>query len=264
MAPALELELVSFAYRAAPVFTGFDLRVAEAEVIAILGPNGAGKSTLLGLAGGHLRPAPGRVRVFGTDLAAMQPRERARVVAVVPQDSRLAFDFTAFEVVLMGRAPHLGLLGLESARDHAIARAAMRRTDVEELSARPFSNLSGGERQRVVLARALAQEPRLLLLDEPTVFLDLKHRLAIYEMLGRLNREAGLTVVIASHDMDLAARYCDRIVVLHRGGIAGDGPPGDVLRPELLREVYEVEAQVIVDPASGRPRIVPIAPLGSG
>ena len=255
---ALRFRSVVFAYDRAPIFTGLDLSIGAGEMVGVLGPNGTGKTTLLRLASGALAPGAGRVEAFGRDVASIPARERARSIAVVPQESHPAFDWSAVEVVRMGRAPHLGLLGLESARDEEIVRGAMERTDSSEFAPRPFLELSGGERQRVILARALAQEPKLLLLDEPTAFLDLKHRLSVYDLLVRLNREHGLTMVLASHDLDLAARYCDRLVLLHRGGVAADGKPEEVLTREILRVVYEVEAEIGRDSTTGRPVVIPV------
>ncbi len=260
MGDALRLDSVRFGYRDVSVFRGLELQVAEGETTAILGPNGAGKTTLLRLAAGAIPADAGRILLFGTPLASLSARERARLVAVVPQEAQLAFDFTVREVVLMGRAPHLGLLGLESGKDLEVVREAMERTEVLGFAERPFTRLSGGERQRVVLARALAQQPRLLLLDEPTAFLDLRHRLAVYDLLTRLSRETGLTVVVASHDMNLAARHCGRLVLLHHGEIVADGAPEEVLDRDRLRRVYEVEAEIHREPGEGRPYVVPIAP----
>jgi iron complex transport system ATP-binding protein len=259
---ALRFRSVRFAYRTAPVFDGLSLDLAEGELAAVVGPNGTGKTTLIRLAAGSLRPQNGSILIRGRDLSTLPAAARAREVAVVPQESRPAFDFTAREVVRMGRAPHLGLLGLESRRDIEAVDEAMRRTAVGDLSERKFLGLSGGERQRVVVARALAQEPRLLLLDEPTAFLDLRHRLLLYELLTRLNREIGLTLLIASHDLDLAARYASRIVLLQSGTIAADGPPAAVLTPENLRRVYGVQADVRIEPRTGRPVVIPIQPAG--
>jgi len=260
MATALGFDRVRFSYGGAAVLDGLSLEVAEGELAAVIGPNGTGKTTLIRLASGALPPGAGSVRLGGRDLAAIPAAERARFVAVVPQESRPAFDFTVREVVRMGRAPHLGLLGLEGRRDALAADEAMRRTDVLGLAGRPFLSLSGGERQRVIVARALAQEPRLLLLDEPTAFLDLRHRLLLQELLARLHRETGLTLLIASHDLDLAARLASRIVLLHRGSVAADGPPAAVLTPDHLRRVYGVRADVRLEPSTGRPLVVPMAP----
>jgi iron complex transport system ATP-binding protein len=260
---ALALEGVSFAYGRAPVLVDLDLSVEAGTITGILGPNGSGKTTLVRLASAALRPSAGHIAIFGTDIASLPSRERARLVAVVPQETYPVFDFTVEEIVRMGRAPHLGLFGLETPRDRTIAREAMERCEVTHVATRSFRALSGGERQRVMLARALAQEARLLLLDEPTAFLDLKHRLAVYALLGRLHRENGLTVVVVSHDINLAARHCDRLVLLRCGSIAADGTPAEVLRPEPIRSVYEVEVEVRNDPSSGRPFVIPVGPAGS-
>lgn len=258
---ALEFRGVRFAYPRAPVFAGLQITVPRGEWAALLGPNGSGKTTFVRLAAGSVRPAGGAIRLFGKDLATLPARERALQVAVVPQHTNPAFEFTVLQMALLGRSPHQGLLGLESDRDLAIARGALADADVGHLASRPFHAISGGERQRVLLARALAQEAPLLLLDEPTAFLDLRHRLAAYEILGRLVRERGITVVLVSHDVNLAARYCDRLVLLRRGEIAADGPPDRVLRPEPLRAVYDVEVDVRIDPLSGRPYAIARAPV---
>jgi iron complex transport system ATP-binding protein len=257
---ALAFRNVGFAYGRNPVFRDLDIEVEAGSMTAFLGPNGAGKTTLVRLGCAAARPGSGSIALFGSDLAELPARLRARLVAVVPQESEQTFDFTVGELVLLGRAPHLGLFGIETAHDREIAGEAMRSTEVEALAGRPFRALSGGEKQRVLLARALAQQPRLLLLDEPTAFLDLRHRLATYALLARLRRESGLTVVVVSHDLNLASRHCDRLVLLHRGAIAADGAPSDVLQPDTLRSVYEVEVEVHEDPASGRPFVIAIAP----
>lgn len=260
MAAILQFDRVSFAYRGAPLFAGLDLSVGEGEMAAVLGPNGSGKTTLVRLAVGHLEPSAGSVTLRGTRLADLSSRERARTISVVPQESQLAFDFGVREIVLMGRAPHQGVLGLDGEEDRAIALEAMEQTGVAHLAERRFHELSGGERQRVVIARALAQRPRLLLLDEPTAFLDLKHRLAVYALLTRLNRDLGITVVVVSHDINLAARHCDRVVLLHRGAVAADGPPGEVLTVDNLRSVYAVDVDVRRDAVSGRTYVFPLQP----
>ncbi len=257
--PALAMERLAFAYGRTPILAGLDLSVATGTITGILGPNGSGKTTLVRLASAALRPSAGCITLFGSDLASLPDRERARSVAVVPQETHPIFEFTVEEVVRMGRAPHLGLLGLERPGDLRISREAMERCEVAHVRGRSFRALSGGERQRVMLARALAQEARLLLLDEPTAFLDLKHRLAVYALLGRLHRDSGLTVVVVSHDINLAARHCDRLVLLRCGSIAADGTPAEVLRPEPIRSVYEIDVEVRTDPSSGRPFVIPLA-----
>ena len=260
MAAILQLDGVSFAYRGAPVFAGLDLSVGEGEMTAVLGPNGSGKTTLVRLAVGHLGPSSGAVTLRGKSLTDIPARERARTISVVPQESHLAFDFTVREIVLMGRAPHQGILGVDGEDDRSIALEAMEQTGIAHLAERRFPELSGGERQRVVIARALAQRPRLLLLDEPTAFLDLKHRLSVYALLTGLNRDLGITIVVVSHDINLAARHCGRVVLLHRGVVAADGSPDDVLTVENLRSVYGVDADVRRDPGSGRAYVYPLRP----
>jgi iron complex transport system ATP-binding protein len=260
LAPAVSFERVSFAYDRAEVLRAIDLVVPEGQIVAVLGPNGAGKTTLVRLAAGSVTASAGTVRIFGQDLRSLAPKERAREVAVVPQESRLLYEFSVREVVLMGRSPHLGLLGLDGPEDRAVAEEAMARTRVGGLAHRTFRTLSGGEKQRAVVARALAQESRLLLLDEPTTFLDLRHQLDLYDLLVSLARERGRTLVIASHDLNLAARHCDRMVLLRAGRIVADGPPEEVLEPSLLRAVYEVDAEVHRDERTGRPFVLPRGP----
>jgi len=258
--PALSLEGVVFAYGRTPILSGIDFSVTQGSITGVLGPNGTGKTTLVRLASAALRPSEGRIALFGDDLATLPSRERARRVAVVPQETHPVFEFTVDEIVRMGRAPHLGFLGVEGPQDHRLARESMELCEVAYLAGRSFRALSGGERQRVLLARALAQEARLLLLDEPTAFLDLKHRLAVYALLERLHRERGLSVVVVSHDINLAARHCDRLILLRRGAVAADGTPNEVLRPEPIRAVYEVEVEIRTDPSSGRPFVIPLSP----
>lgn len=260
MIDALRFDAVTAGYGGEPVLRDLSFSVGAGEIVAVLGPNGTGKTTLVRLACRSVAPDSGRIELFGRDLAMLEARERARQVAVVPQESRPAFDFTVEEMVRMGRTPHLRLLGLETSRDRAGVDEALRRTGIAALANRNLGSLSGGERQRAVLARALAQEPRLLLLDEPTAFLDLKHRLALYDLLRRLNRETSLTVVVASHDLDLAARHCDRLIFLSEGAVFADGAPVDVLTPGVLRQVYGVVADVRIDAATGRPHVVPLSP----
>ena len=262
-APALRFERIDFAYGRTPVLQALDLTIATGSITGILGPNGTGKTTLVRLASAALRPSGGRITLFGDELAGLPSRERARRVAVVPQETYPVFEFSVDEIVRMGRSPHLGLLGVESPADLRIAREAMRRCDVVPLADRSFRALSGGERQRVLLARALAQEARLLLLDEPTAYLDLKHRLAVYALLACLREEHGLTIVVVSHDINLAARHCDRLVLIREGTVVADGTPAEVLRPEPIRAVYEVDVEITTDPSSGRPFVIPLQSRGN-
>jgi len=263
--PILAARALRFRYPDAPgLFNDFSLEIAEGQFVSVLGPNGSGKTTLLRLLSGILAPEAGDVVMAGQPVRAMRPRARARLIAVVLPESGLLFDFSVLEVVLMGRAPHLGLFGLEGPLDFAAAQAALADVDLVAQRNKRLRELSSGERQRALIARALAQQPRLLLLDEPTAFLDLKYRLQIHDILRRLNRERSMTVVTTSHDLNLAARYGSRLVVLRGGRLAADGPPLAVLNRDLLRSVYETDARVEIDPGTGVPYVVPIGPIAGG
>ena len=239
------------------VLTGVDLDVAPGEIVGLLGRNGAGKSTLLRIACGLLAPEAGTVQIDGQPVSGLDRRQRARAVALVPQETHFPFPFSVAEVVLMGRTPHLGWLGFESRRDLAAAQSAMEQLGIEDLAARSVLSLSGGERQLAVVARALAQGPRLLLLDEPTAFLDLRHRL---QVLGRVRELAatGAGALVVSHDLAVAARSCDRLALLADGRILAAGPPAQVLTPALLREAFGIEADVLAT-RDGYPVVVPRA-----
>jgi iron complex transport system ATP-binding protein len=227
--------------------------VAPGEVVALIGPNGAGKTTVLRALTGLVR-YDGAARVRGRDVAAAAPRALAREVALVPQVPVVPPALTVVEYVLLGRTPHLPYLGRESAADLTAVARALRRLDLDALASRALSTLSGGERQRAVLARALAQEAPLLLLDEPTTALDIGRQQSVLELVDCLRRELGLTVVAAMHDLTLAAQYADRLVLLSRGFVAADGPPADVLTEWALAEHYQARVDVLPGPA---PVVVP-------
>jgi len=232
---------------------GVTLQFREREMTAILGPNGAGKSTLLSVLSGFRTRYDGSCRLLGEEVPRWNRQAMARRVAFIPQNVGMAFPFTAEQVVAMGRAPH-GRGLFETPQDRAAVDKAMRATDSLAFVGRDFRALSGGEQQRVLLAGALAQEPSVLLLDEPTTYLDLKHQLQIYGLLRDLARQ-GLTVVAVTHDVNLAAAHADRIVLLSQGRVAADASVAEVLRPELLREVFEVETEIRPGPA-GKPWVV--------
>jgi iron complex transport system ATP-binding protein len=252
----LAAEHVDFAYATRPVLHDVSLRVGRGDMLALAGPNGAGKSTLLALFAGIRQPAAGVVRLEGTDVRRYARRALARQIAVVPQDTSVLFPYTVAEMVLMGRAPHLHGIGLESADDLAIAERAMARTGVLELAHRPIVELSGGERQRVILARALAQEPRLLLLDEPTTFLDLRHAIEILELIRELNRDERVTVVAVLHDLTIASMYFDRIAFLREGRLAIEGRCEAVITEETIRAVFDAEVRIVRD-ADGVVAVLP-------
>jgi len=248
-----------FGYAGAALFAQLELRIAPGEMVALIGPNGSGKTTLMKLLAGTLRASEGGVTLDGAAVAGMPARARARRIAVVPQEGHLAFDFTVREAVLMGRTAHLGPLGIEGPADLTAATEALQRTGTRHLAARMLSRLSGGERQLVVIARALAQQPDWLLLDEPTAFLDIRHRLEIFALLSRLNQQEGLTIVTTSHDINLAARYCRRIVLLKGGRIRADGTPAEVFQAGVLSDVYETPLRVERDARTGMPVALPEA-----
>jgi iron complex transport system ATP-binding protein len=235
--------------------------VRDGEILGIIGPNGSGKSTLLKLLGAILAPQQGTIRLQGRALDLFARQEMARLVASVPQQSSVMFPFTLAEIVLMGRFPHgraggpLGGFGWETAEDVRAAEQAMDAMEILHLAGRAISDVSGGERQRAFIARALAQAPRVLLLDEPTVFLDLRHQLDICAIMRRLNREEGLTVVWVSHDLNLAGQYCDRLLLLQGGALVRLDSPSAVLRPDVIESVYRCPVLVDRHPTSGAPRV---------
>jgi iron complex transport system ATP-binding protein len=249
-AEVLCLEDVSAVLGGRLILERIGLVVSPGEVVGLVGRNGAGKTTLLRLAGGSLAPSEGHVRVKGEALASISRRELARRVALVPQDMHVPFPFRVGELVLMGRTPHGPLVGLESEEDVERARRALRRLGIEALVDRSIATLSGGERQLVLFARALVQDPDLLLLDEPTAFLDLKHRV---EVLGEVRAfaAAGGSALVVSHDLSLAARSCDRIVLLGAGRVIAEGPPAAVLTPENLYATFGIETLSFEGPDGG-------------
>ncbi|MYC27596.1 MAG: ABC transporter ATP-binding protein [Nitrospira sp. SB0662_bin_26] len=262
--PPLKLTGVTFGFGRtetavrSPVLKNVSLMVGSGEVLGILGPNGSGKSTLLKILMRILVPQQGTIEWFGQPPDAFSQADIAQHVAFVPQETQQAFPFTINEMVLMGRYPHHGRtwgLGWEGSHDRAVAMQAMRDLDVAHLGTRLITNVSGGERQRAVIARALAQEPEVLLLDEPTAFLDLHHQLDIARIIRRLNRERGLTVVLVSHDLNLASQYCDRVLLLREGEIVTVGSPEEVIAAASLESVYGCSVLVDQHPQSGRPRV---------
>jgi len=260
---SLWIKNVSFAYLDGLVLQDIELSIGAGEKVGLLGPNGSGKTTLLKVASGVLRPGRGEVLLGGIALSRLSRRQIAQMVAVVPQQFQIPFAFAVEEVVLLGRTPFLRPLAGESEGDRHATQKAMRLTGIEHLARRIFNELSGGERQRVIMAMALAQEPKLLLLDEPTANLDINHRVEILELVSRLNREQGLTVVAAMHDLNLASLYFDRLVVLKGGTIFADGPPRTVLTCELVRQVFGASVWVGPHPVAGVPHVALLRRDGS-
>ena len=259
-ATVLRLEELRFGFANRPDFLGpVSLTVDRGQCWAILGPNGAGKSTLLRLMAGLYKPYAGSVSICGKPLTTTPARERARAIAFLPQNPPTDSDLPSRAVVLMGRFPHRSLGLFESAEDYRIADHAMEVTETLQFAERPIATLSGGEAQRVHLAAAIAQEPQVLLLDEPTASLDLQHQLGIFEILrDRANRD-GLAVVVVTHDVNLAVRFCSHVLLLSDGRCAAMGMPAEVLTPEVLGPVYGVELVTLTVPEGGDRRwIVPV------
>ncbi len=258
----LEVEGVSFSYGEREVLRDVNFALEEGEVLGLVGPNGSGKTTLLRILCGVLRPKSGRVLLCGRDLRRFSRREVAKLVGVVPQNPLLPPAFTGLELVLLGRSPHIGLFGAERPEDVAAALEAMKATGTLEFAGRRIGELSGGERQKLCVARALSQEPKILLLDEPTAHLDINHEIEILELVRRLAEEKKLGVVMAIHDLSLASLYCTRLLLLHRGRIFRSGSSREVIRPEILHEVYGVEVEVIPHPTAGVPVVISPSPDG--
>ena len=256
---AVSAEGVSWSVDGQTLLDGVRLHAEEGRFTGIIGPNGAGKSTLLRTLSGMLRRAGGAVLLDGADLRSMSSREIASRMALVSQIAPYTHGFTAFELVLMGRYPHLGRFRIEGSEDNRIARDAMRQTDTEAFADRTLDTLSGGERQRVFVSRALAQQPRVLLLDEPTSNLDVYHQLKVLGLVRRLVDE-GLTAIAAIHDLQMAARYCDRLVLLSEGRVLAEGTPEEVLTRETIESAFGVRCAVHPDPVTGALAVSLIGP----
>ena len=257
----LTSESLSLRYNGRDAVHEVSLDLESGELIAIVGPNGSGKTTLLRGLSRLLSPVAGQVLLDGEDIRAISSRDVARRLAVLPQEHPEGVDITVHELVWRGRAPHQGILQRATATDHEAVAWALEAADVSHIAARPLGSLSGGERQRAWIALALAQQPRVLLLDEPTSFLDVQHQVEVMALLSRLNAE-GMTIIAVVHDLALAGRFMQRVIGMRDGRIAFDGPAGEVLRPEPLEEVFGVPMVVLEDPESGLPVPLPRYPEG--
>lgn len=251
----LRIENLSVSYNSRQILHDISLTVQSGEMLALIGPNGAGKSTLIRAASGVI-PFSGQVRTNGDTFHALTPIQRSRYIAVVPQAILLPPAFTVWETVLMGRTPHLGFLGQTSRADEELARRALERVHAENLSDRRVGELSGGESQRVLLARALCQSTPILLLDEPTAHLDMQYQVSLLELVQKLVREDNLAVLVALHDLNLAARYADRVALMVAGRITALGSPREVLTPELISHAYCLPVDVVEHPLSGGPLVL--------
>lgn len=252
---AVDVQGVTFRYRTGQGLDEVTFQAAPGELLGIVGPNSAGKSTLLRLLSKVVAPQRGRILIQGREISALPRLALAQRVAVVPQEFHVAFPFRVAEVVLMGRYPHAGGGAWESDRDRAVAQAALEATGMADLASRRLDELSGGERQLVSIARALAQEAAILLLDEPTAHLDLRHQGIVLEILLRHHREGQGTTILVSHDLNLAAEHCDRLLLLARGRVRALGRPEEVITEAHLEPAYGCPVTVERHPVSGRPRV---------
>ena len=251
----IEVDSVFFRYHQDWVLQNVSFQVRKGEFVGVIGPNGSGKTTLLKTLYRLLTPQRGDVLFDHLSLKKMSRGEIAKKIAVVAQETYPAFPFRVIEMVLMGRSPYLGHLMFESPKDLEIAKRAMEWTEILPISQRPIDELSGGERKRVYIARALAQEPEVILLDEPTTNLDIHHQVESLDLVLSLNREKGLTILMASHDLNLASEYCDRLILLQHGKIFHMGPPDEVMTRENIEKVYGCQVWVDRNPVSGMPRV---------
>lgn len=255
MTAALDIKQLSHLFATRPVLDDLTFSIGVGEFYIIIGPNGAGKTTLMRSMVGLLSPRQGEIRIFDKPLSNYSKKELARRVAYVPQGVPLEFPFSVAEVVLMGRAPYHSALGIERQRDFEIANQAMRFTEVDHLATRRLDQLSGGELQRVMVARAICQQPKILLLDEPTASLDLAHQVRVMDLMENLRTEHGITVVMVSHDINLAGIYGERLLLLKAGRIMRQGPPGEVLAADILEEAYECPVLIDKGPLGDIPRV---------
>lgn len=252
---AIEVQHLSHAFEGRKVLTDLSVQVPTGSFCIIIGPNGSGKTTLLKLLVGLLEAQEGHISVLAHPIKTYSAKRLARTIAYVPQAVPMAFAFTVFQVVLMGRAPHLGLLGLEGETDLRLSRQAMALAGVDHLAQRRLDQLSGGEQQRVLIARAICQQPKMLLLDEPTAALDLAHQVRIMDLMEQLKKEQAITIVMVSHDLNLAAMYADQVLLLDKGRLAGMGPPQTILDYKLLEGVYGCPLLVDKSPLGDYPRV---------
>lgn len=257
--PRLRARGLTLAYDGAPVVHEVDVDVRPGQVTVVVGANGCGKSTLLRGLGRLLRPVAGAVELDGADIRSLPTRKVAEVVGLLPQQPVAPEGITVADLVARGRYPHQGLFARSGADDREVVASALAATDTHALAGRRVEELSGGQRQRVWIAMVLAQAPRIMLLDEPTTYLDIAHQVDVLELLDGLNHEHGTTVVMVLHDLNLAARYAHHLVVLHRGRVLAEGPPADVLTPEVVGEAFGLRCRVVPDPVTGTPLVVPEA-----
>lgn len=258
MGEFLQVEQIAYAYEKTPVLKDISFSVKRGEFLGVIGPNGAGKTTLLKTINRILPAQKGEILLQGVNLKDLKLREVARKMSMLGQDIDLSFSLTVLDLVLMGRFPHLGRFEKEQRKDLEVAHECLELTQTLNLAERYFKQLSAGERQRIILAKALAQQPQLLLLDEPTAHLDIAHQIKMFDLLLKLNQENGLTIIAVLHDLNLASEYCTKLLLLHRGEIISWGSPWEVLRYETIEKTYGAVVLVKENPLSRKPYILPI------
>ena len=263
-AGAIVFKDVSGGYGRVSVFQDMSFTIREGTMTSIIGPNGSGKTTLLRAATGLLDRVTGQVRLFGKTISSLPARERAAMIGVVPQEVHTPMAYSVEEIVTMGRTHALSRWGGIGDADRKIVEQSMIYTDVADMRDRPFPELSGGERQRVIIAMVLAQQPRIILMDEATSHLDINHRLEVMQLIERLNRERGVTVLMVSHDLNLASEFCDRLLLIDKGRLVADGTPSEVLTESALRKVYHCDVKIESNPQSGSVMVVPSPRLVAG
>lgn len=256
---AIEVSHLNFAYGSRKILHDVALTVEKGNIVGLLGPNGSGKSTIMKIICGLLENHADSVKVFGKQLSSLSRKEIARLISMVPQESFFSFPFSVLEVVIMGRYPHIDTFAFESQHDIAIAHEALERCGASNLASRKIHELSSGERQRVVFARTLAQQPDILLLDEPASFLDIKYQVDLYDIVRKLAREKKCAVLTVLHDFNLAAEYCDRIYLLSDGEIKAGGDVMEVLTYSNLKNVFNTEIYVDINDLTGKPLIIPLS-----
>lgn len=254
----LKFEHVAAAYGDREVLKDVNLTIREGEFAGLIGSNGTGKSTLIKCVSGLLPLKRGSIRICGKENAALKNKERAQLVAVVPQSYHVEYDFTVEDIIMMGRNPYLSFRRKESEEDQEIVQEAMRVTNTEMFRGRYYNELSGGERQRVILARAIAQKPRVILLDEPTSALDVHHQIEVMELIARLNEEENMTVLAVLHDINMASRFCKRMIMLQNGVVTADGTPDQVINRKNMESLYQMKLMIRENPLFHKPEIVPI------
>jgi len=258
MSHILDISNISLSFRDKLILSNVSLEVSAGEFFVIIGPNGAGKTSLLKVLSGLQKAQKGTVTIKDKNILNYRRRNLSQIMAIVPQHIEVGFPFTVADTVIMGRSPHLGILGMEGENDFHIAEEAMKFTDVSHLTDRKLFQLSGGELQRVIIARAICQQPEIILLDEPTTALDPSHQLKIMDLMEKFRREHGTTIIMVSHDLNLASMYGDRVLLLKSGRVVKTGDPKSVLNKELLEDSYGCRIQVDESPLGGVARVTPI------